>query len=217
MNYAIIDNNKKSSFFRIKPEKFTFHTGHNLYIFPGLCRKNQLYRVLSRYDCSFFPNECNFDMKLKIWCKIIIQCMKEYGLKEITFCSLKYMKYINFLNSFFNKSIDFSLMLSGDSNNVIDYFLETYGFPVSTKIYVQRGLIVYIDGPVPQYEKNVKILDLNTSLDCEKIVVSEFLLKNISFPIKIDSLPVLEGALELTAKEIEDIIIKLCIIGTNCE
>lgn len=218
MNYVIIDYTKKSLFLRIKPEIFSFDTGNKLYVFPGRTTVKRLSRAMSGYTFTRFPDNCQKELKINLWCKIIIQTMKEYGLNEIIFCSEKYMDYINLLSYFLNKNIDFSLISSGDCDKSADFFLEQYGLPVRTMSFVRSGLIIYIDGLLPALNNNaVNILDLNGSLNCKRITVSEFIIKNTLFPIAINSLSLLEGALILTGKEIKDIIIKLCIIGTKCE
>ena len=217
MNYAFIDNTKKPAFFKLKPKIFSFDAGHNLYIFPGRCSIKRLNKALLNYSYTLFPSDCNNDLKQKIWCKIIIQCLKEYDINEIVFCCAKHMNYLNLLKYLFDKNIEFALFSSGDSTDAADYFLEKYGLPVRTKEYIITGLIVYVDGNIPDHDSTVKILDLSSSLNHEKITVSEYFIKETPFPIKINSLPLLESALTLTGKEIKDITIKLCIIGTKCE
>lgn len=215
MNYAFIDHNKRPSLYKIKPKIHNFCAENKLYIFPGKCRERRLKRALIKYKCSLFPNECSYNFKIKIWHKTIIHAMKEYGYHEVIFCSENYLESINLLESMFKSNVYFSLISLGDCDKAVDYFLDKYGFPVRITKYPQSNLVVYIDGVLPYYKNN--ILDLSGTLDCKKIIVSEYILKNTNFPFSISSLPLLEGALMLTEKETEDIIIKLCIIGTKCE
>ena len=55
-------------------------------------------------------------------------------------------------------------------------------------------------------------LDLTKKLPGNKIIISEFLIKNRIFPIKITSFGLLDAALKLTESDTEDIIIKHSII-----
>ena len=215
MKYAFIDNQKKPLFLKVKPEVYTFETGNNLYIFPGRCRTKRLNRALSKYSYSLFPKDCSYDLKIKIWYKTIVKTMKEYGFTELIICSEKYMNHIKLLNCIYKNNIEFSITSTGDFEDVVDYFLEKFGLPVRATTCLESGLVVYIDGAIKHFKNN--ILDLSGTLTCEKIIVSEYILKNTPFPIIINSLHLLEGALILTGIEIEDIIIKLCIIGTKRE
>ncbi len=217
MNYAYIDAQKKAKYWCIKPQIYNIKEENKLYVFPGKVNKVRLKKAMSKFNFSELPKNCNSEIKTEIWCKTISQAMKEYNFKEIVFCSEKHMDNIEILTYFFKENIKFSITPSIDDETVIDFFLEHFGLAVSVKNSVSDSLVVYFSGAVPKTFEKTLILDLSANLNCKKISVCSYFIKNHTFPLEIVSLPLLQAAMDLTETKIKDIIIKLCIIGTKCE
>lgn len=217
MNYAFINTLIKPGILRIKPKIYKFKTGHNLYVFPGKCSDKKLKKAIEKHSSFLIPERCTDALKNSVYCKAILQALKENNLSEIFFCFENPMKKIEILTYFFNHDIRFSLTPSENSDAAADYFLEKYGLPVTIVSKVNNGLLVYEKGILPPVENTALLLDLSGGLASPKLGISEYILKEESFPIKITSLSLLETALTLTGLDVKDIIIKLCIIRTKHE
>lgn len=214
MNFGYIDHSLKSVFLNRKPKIYQFDTGNKLYIFtpfkkPKKNIKKQNIIMINDFSESFYEKF--------VYQKAILQTLKEKNIGEISFCFENAKDYIFLLEEMFKNNISFSLTDCAFSDEVADYFLENYGHPVRILGRLKTGLLVYIGGTLPLCDDNVLKLDFTRNLPGEKIVISEFLIKNTFFPVKISSFGLLDAALKITGKEIDDLIIKLCIIRGQAE
>ena len=212
MNFGYIDMQSKAGLFSIKPKVYSFETGRLLYIFPAISKEAKLNKITKKYDVQLIPQKVNHEFKERIYIKIILQVLKETDTKNITFSFENAEDNLELLIYFFKREIPFVITDSLNADKVCDFFLDKFGHPVTVVSRVRSGLFVYEGGNFPAINLSVIKLDLAGNLPGEKIIVNEYNLKNINFPIKINSIALLNSVLTLTGKEISDIIIKPCII-----
>ncbi|MFA7637477.1 MAG: hypothetical protein WCX81_06915 [Monoglobales bacterium] len=217
MKTAFVDTSEKASIWRIKPKIYDFGKENQLYVFPGKCREKRLAKVLSKCDVKIIDENCSDEFSRKVYLKAILQIMKEKDIENLTFCFKNPSEYLDIFLSLFKREIPFSVTFSMENEQLVEYFLEKYGHPITITGNVKNGLLVYGGGFFPEISDSATVLDLSGGLNGDKLEFQEFLIKNVSFPIHITSLPLLRAALNLTEKDVEDIIIKLCIIRTKSE
>ena len=208
MKLGYIDNFSKYYFFKRKYKVFTFETGNELYIFS---RTKNINKLIGKTGVEIINENCDKDFLNHLYIKIINKCMKEHNLKDITFSFYNSADYLPLLTHFIKNEINFSLAESTDSQNMSSFLLETYGLPVAVTQRVKTGLYVYFDGNKIRCENSVLMLDIKKSIN------SDYLIKECLFPIKISSPALLNAALLLTEKNLDDIITKPCIIRPDDE
>ena len=214
MNFAYINANLKHRFFIRKPKKYDFETGNSLYVFENYKKPTKIFK---NQNIKIIGDESENICKNFVYIKTILQILKEKGLSDVTLCFDNTKDYIPLLEELFKKNVSFSLADCLGALETTDFFLEKYGHPVRIIKKVNCGLFVYFGGEVPFCNKGTIKLDFSNNLIGNKITIDEFLIKNISFPIKISSFGILDAALTLTGKKIKDIIIKPCIILSEDE
>lgn len=209
MNLGYINPSSKQSFLLRKTKIYQFDNSNKLYIFypfkkpPKIIKKHNI-KIIDEYSESIY--------KKSVYMKTILQILKEKNINELSFCFENAEDYLFILEEIFKKNIPFSLTDCTSAENVTDYFLEKYGHPITITRRIKSGLLVYIGGTPPMCDSGVFKLDLTKKLPGNKIIISEFLIKNRIFPIKITSFGLLDAALKLTESDTEDIIIKHSII-----
>lgn len=163
-----------------------------------------------RYRPSRFIRDINPDFKRAIFTKTIVQSIKELDLNQITLSFDDFGDAVSITENLIKKNISLLLADSTCAQNVSDYFLEKIGLSIPVVGRVRDGLYVYGGGEKITVASNVYTLDLISGQ-------TEYIIKDVIFPVKINSLNILNDALDLTEKNLSDIIIKPCIICAQGE
>lgn len=204
MKKYFIDADKKGYFFFSKPKKYIFKTGNVLYIFPEKGSK----KFIKKYNCESIFETVDSDFREKIYYKTVINVIKEENSNDITIDLKNPLNNLDFLSNLYKREIVFSLTESSYAHQTADYFLEKFGIPIPVVSKINSRLYFC------EEDKNIS-LPANTIKVC--LSKSSYYLKDINFPIRIASLPILTGAVTLTGIDFSDIIIKPCIIQTQQE
>ena len=209
MNFGYINNTLKNTFIIKKPKIYHFENGNSLYVFSKFKKPP---KIIKKKNIKIIDDFTETFCKKTVYSKAILQILKEKNIKDVSFCFENAEDYIFLLEDMFKNNIPYSLSDCIGAELAADYFLEKYGQPISIKARIMSGLFVYMGGTPPPCDNNVLRLDFDGNLTGNKIVISEYLIKKTSFPVKISSLGLLDAALKLTGKKTKDIIIKPCII-----
>ena len=209
MNIAYINKKNQSFFLTSRPEIMRFPTGHSLIVFPGRKNKAKLEKNLQKYDAVPIKPFSAQDFADKVHLKAIKQAIKEKAPEKIVFIFKNALEHIQFLQGVIKEEIPFGILIGQGAAEVNDYFLEKSGIPLKISNTVSESLAVYFDGEIPPCSNYSKILNLSGRKISGLLEIDEYILKGTAFPLKINSLPLLEAALFLTGKDISEVIAKI--------
>ena len=199
MKKYYIDDGKKGCFSFFILKKYIFNTGNILYIIPEKLSG----RFIRKSNCENICEKVSTDFREKIYYKTIINVIKENNSNDIIIDLINPLDNLELLSNLLKREIMFTLTESIYAHTVADYFLENCGIPVPIVSSINNKLYFF------EENKNILCPANTTKINLSK---NTYYLKNIDFPIKIDSLAILVGAMNLVHADFSDIIIKPCII-----
>ncbi len=213
MNFGYIDKSKKNNRIIKKPDIFNFKNNNHFFVFPSDMSNKKINKISRKNSIISIDETATFPDK-GIILKIISKFIKEKSIvrnQNIVFCFEKNFSKIDLFLELFTNGYSVSLARSEDAHDTTDYFLKKCGIAIPVVSRVHEGLVLYWDGFLPALSKNVFLIDLSRSLPVDNVYLCEYEIKDSFFPIKIDSQSLLNTALLLTEKCLDDVIIKICI------